>query len=169
MEIYRTFIGIPVKVDGKFLETRSEMMEMLGGERISWVDPDNFHVTIRFIGDTKTDRVQLIGNVLEDTVTIPERRETSLGTAGSFGPRKKPRVVWVGFEETGFFQALKTEVDRALELCGIPVPDYPFQGASYPWQGAKPEGPGFVLSYHGSIEEPFFRQCFAGEAGLLQK
>lgn len=127
MEFYRTFIGIPVKVDAKFLKTRSELMEMLGGERITWVEPDNFHVTIRFIGATELDQLKVIGEKLEEEVTLPGKTEIGMGSAESFGPRKKPRVVWIGFKETKVFQTLKNEVDRSLQSCGIPASDQAYR------------------------------------------
>jgi len=71
--------------------------------------------------------VKTLGAALREQVAIPEETETAIGQAGSFGPRKKPRVIWVGFEENEIFTSLKREVDRALETCGISVPDQEFR------------------------------------------
>ncbi len=50
-----------------------------------------------------------------------------MGHSGSFGPRKKPRVVWVGFEDSSPFEMLREEVEAALAICGIRAADQPFR------------------------------------------
>ena len=124
---YRTFIGLPLRVEQGLLQARHLLMTAFEGERISWVDPDRYHVTLRFIGDTKVSAITEIGRALHAGVKIPERTRLEMTGLASFGPRKRPRVIWVGFEETDFFELLKCEVDRVLEVCGIPVEEQPFR------------------------------------------
>jgi len=115
----RTFIGLPLCLSQGILDARSELMNALESERISWVDPGQYHVTLRFIGDTKVPEVKMIGQALHTELSIPEETTLDLTGLASFGPRKRPRVIWVGFEETTFFSLLKSEVDRILESIGI--------------------------------------------------
>lgn len=125
-QYYRTFIGLPVKPGPGLLSMRSKMMESLSGERISWVRPELFHVTLRFIGDTPVSVLEEIRKSLRKGVQVPKAAELELRGVGSFGPRKKPRVIWVGFQEPDLFKTLRAEVDRALECCGILRDDHPF-------------------------------------------
>jgi len=128
MEKYhRTFIGLPFRVEQDFLETLQELKSTLAGERISWVAPERYHVTLRFLGDTKESLIGEIGSMLQAGISIPERTNVELKTLGSFGPRKRPRVLWVGFRETDFFELMKTQVDQALEKCGILPAEQPFR------------------------------------------
>ncbi|MDF1576625.1 MAG: RNA 2',3'-cyclic phosphodiesterase [Bacteroidales bacterium] len=116
---FRTFIGLPFHVSGEFLKSREDLMKTLSGERISWVDPERYHITLRFIGDTDLSVVEEIGKALHAGVTVPGRTEISMGELGSFGPRKRPRVLWLGFDQTGILEHLKVQVDHALARCGI--------------------------------------------------
>lgn len=126
-QYYRTFIGLPLRVDQVFLQARNNLMAALKEERISWANPDQYHVTLRFIGDTELSVIKNIGSALHSEIVVPERiRQETCGLA-SFGPRKRPRVIWVGFEETYFFENLASEVDRVLEMCGIPAREQPFK------------------------------------------
>jgi 2'-5' RNA ligase len=127
MEIWRTFIGVPLKVDGAFLQAREDLVRSLGKERISWVDPSLFHITVRFIGDTDPSGVKLIAQALRQHVPLPGKTELYLDRTGSFGPAKKPRVVWVGFREPAIFNGLAAGVDKALDSCGFPVRDQVFR------------------------------------------
>lgn len=118
---YRTFIGLPVKTGEEFQHARNQLLEALSKERISWVKPGNDHITLRFIGDTKVSAIDGIGTKLLEEVTIPGKFELCFSRLDSFGPRKKPRVIWVGFKDTLLIESLKADVDHALESAGIPA------------------------------------------------
>jgi 2'-5' RNA ligase len=120
MEIYRTFVGVPLKVGEDFLQARLMFQKALDGERISWVDPSLFHITLRFLGDTPVGRVGDIAAALREHVERPRISLLRFGRTGSFSSRGNPRVIWVGFEDERLFAALRMGVDRALEACGIP-------------------------------------------------
>ena len=127
MEFLRTFIAVPFKPGNDFLKARAELMELLGGERISWVDPERYHITIRFLGDSSPAKVNTIRSAMKERIQVPIKRSTGLGKAASFGPMKKPRVIWLGFTDSSIFDSLRKEVDSALELCGIPRGDQAFR------------------------------------------
>ncbi len=118
-QYFRTFIGVPAGVGEQFLQAREELISALHDERISWVSPDLYHVTIRFLGDTEIRLVKEIGGALRKHVKQPGKSLVQLHRLGSFGPPKKPRVVWVGFEGTQVFESLRQGVDRALGACGF--------------------------------------------------
>jgi 2'-5' RNA ligase len=126
-QYYRTFIGLPLRVDQVFLQARHNLMAALKEERISWANPDQYHVTLRFIGDTEPSVIKNIGSALHSGIAVPERIRLETCGLASFGPRKRPRVIWVGFEETDFFKNLKSEVDHVLEMYGIPATEQPFR------------------------------------------
>jgi RNA 2',3'-cyclic 3'-phosphodiesterase len=122
----RTFIGLPVHPGKEMLEARRELMTALEGERISWTDPARYHVTLRFIGDTEESMVRGIGKALHSGLNIDQQVIMEFTGLASFGPRKKPRVIWVGFEHSEFFLLLKSEVDRILEPFGFMAEKPPF-------------------------------------------
>ena len=126
-QYYRTFIGLPLQVKPIFLQARHKLIASMKEERISWTNPDQYHVTLRFIGDTDMTKVKKIGDLLHSGINIPEQISLDIAGLASFGPKKRPRVIWVGFEETDFFENLKSEVDHVLEKCGIPATEQPFR------------------------------------------
>jgi 2'-5' RNA ligase len=126
-QYYRTFIGLPVKVGGEVIAVRNRLMESLADERISWVVPENFHVTLRFLGETEKEAILPIQEALQRELELPLESSIPLFGPGSFGPSKKPRVIWLGFGQEEPFQSLKAGTDRALETCGWPLSDQPFR------------------------------------------
>ena len=123
---YRTFIGLPVKVDQAFLDARKTLMSRLSAERISWTRPEQYHVTMRFLGDTEPDSVGRISMALR-AMALPQACSLELSGLASFGPRKRPRVIWSGFEERTFFGSLREDLDRVLVSCGLGMEEQGFQ------------------------------------------
>ena len=66
MKYLRTFIALPLKVNNHFLKSREEMMQKLVDERISWVDPERYHVTIRFLGDTPPEELEMLRQSMKE-------------------------------------------------------------------------------------------------------
>jgi len=123
---FRTFLALPVQVGADLLELRRSLMQDLEGERISWVEPERFHITLRFLGDTDLNEVDKISRALKEGMIRADAQEVPVTGVGSFGPRKSPRVIWIGFENDTWFEGLKEEVDALLEKRGIPRQDQPF-------------------------------------------
>jgi 2'-5' RNA ligase len=126
MQYYRTFLALPVKAGADLLEIRKELRYALEDERISWVDPTRFHVTLRFLGNTRIEDVERISRALKEDEFRPDARVVSMCSLGSFGPRKKPRVIWVGFDCEEWFKEVKEGVDELLEELGFPRQETPF-------------------------------------------
>jgi 2'-5' RNA ligase len=125
-QYYRTFIALPVRVGEELLELRQEMMTALEDERISWVDPKRFHVTLRFLGDTLLSDVDRISKAFKEGGFRPDAISVPVIGVGSFGPQKKPRVIWIGFGQEEWFGRLKDGVDGLLEDLGFPKQDQLF-------------------------------------------
>jgi len=126
MQYYRTFIALPVQAGADLLKIRKELMFALEDERISWVDPKRFHVTLRFLGDTRISDVDRIARALKDVRFPTEAIWVPVSGVGSFGPRKKPRVIWAGFGREECVGGLKKEVDGILGDFGFNATDLPF-------------------------------------------
>lgn len=126
-QYYRTFIGLPVSVGHTVFKVREHLMDVFADERISWVNPENFHVTLRFLGDTSVTAIHQINEALQEELLLPGKLSLQLNGPQSFGPRKKPRVIWLGFDQDGPIRLLKTGTDRALEKCGWPESEQPFR------------------------------------------
>lgn len=126
-QYFRTFFALPFHVEGSFLLARDELMDALSTERISWTKPEQFHITIRFLGDTSPGLIEEIKKTLHKEMPVPGRIGLELAGLSSFGPKKRPRVIWVGFENGSDLDLLKTKLDAVLQLCGYPAGERIFQ------------------------------------------
>ncbi len=124
---YRTFFALPVQPGRDLLEIREQIMRQLKGERISWVDPSMFHVTLRFLGDTPVKDVKEISGALRHGGPWPQAFSVHVSGVDSFGPRGHPRVIWAGFNEGERFRHLKEALDGLLVGFGMAVEKQPFR------------------------------------------
>ncbi len=91
MKSLRTFIALPLKVDNLFLLARERMMEKLAPERISWVDPERYHVTIRFIGDTSPEELEKIRRSMREGIKSSGKDNFTIGPFWKFWSPKKTK------------------------------------------------------------------------------
>src|SRR5688572_18858975 len=81
-----------------------------------WVDVENYHLTLRFIGDVEGHLADEIANAL-DRVHRPAFSLTLAGV-GAFGS-KKPHSVYAGVAASPDLLALQGEVERICQRLGL--------------------------------------------------
>ena len=82
-----------------------------------WVDPGNFHLTLRFIGETDE---AVAADIDEALARLRARRFTlQLTGTGVFGGGDKPRSLWVGVERSPELVALRDKIEHALVRVGL--------------------------------------------------
>jgi 2'-5' RNA ligase len=82
-----------------------------------WIDVENYHLTLRFIGDVEGHVADEVANAL-DRVRRPGFDLTLYGV-GAFGS-KKPHSVYAGVAPSPELNALQGEIDRICNRVGAP-------------------------------------------------
>lgn len=116
----RLFIAIdpPEEIRGLI----ASLCRGLDGAR--WVRPEQFHVTLRFLGEVDTETGRRIGEALA-SVREPGFSLRFAG-AGRFPPRRSPRVLWVGLEPEERLVSLHSRIERGLSEIGFAAEEKPF-------------------------------------------
>lgn len=83
-----------------------------------WIDRENFHITLRFIGDVDHRTADEVVAAL-DRVRRHQFELTLSGT-GFFGS-KKPHSIWAGVQQTPALMALQAEHERICQRIGLPA------------------------------------------------
>jgi RNA 2',3'-cyclic 3'-phosphodiesterase len=106
----RLFVGIGLPPELKL--RLSLLASGLPGAR--WVDPGNYHLTLRFIGEVDEGTASDIHEVLAQ-IRAP-RFDLTLAGFGQFGLRN----LWVGVERNAALHHLHDKVESALIRLGLP-------------------------------------------------
>jgi RNA 2',3'-cyclic 3'-phosphodiesterase len=83
-----------------------------------WIDAENYHLTLRFIGDVEARLADEIVASLDRIERAPFT--LALKGLGSFGS-KKPHSVFAAAELSPELESLQSEVDRAVRRLGVPA------------------------------------------------
>jgi len=111
--MYRLFVAIdmPAAIRARL----AGLAYGLPGAR--WVPEEQYHLTLRFIGEVDGALFRDIAATLE-TVTAPPCTLTIKGV-GCFGARKGPRVLWAGVEADDTLFLLQRRIEGALVQVGV--------------------------------------------------
>jgi 2'-5' RNA ligase len=86
---------------------------------VRWVDPEHYHITLKFLGEVHPDRVERIRRTLDRVARGTPAFDVRMGGFGAFPTIRKPRVVWVGAEPSPALRCLKQDLEWALAECGF--------------------------------------------------
>jgi 2'-5' RNA ligase len=84
--------------------------------RIKWVQAENFHVTLFFFGEIKSEQTNILQEFLSQTLKELSAFTFSFSGAGIFKDRKEPRILWLGIETSETLIKLKKEIDKTVSL-----------------------------------------------------
>ncbi|MBS3806409.1 MAG: RNA 2',3'-cyclic phosphodiesterase [Bacteroidales bacterium] len=115
----RTFIAIPIQAGPKLRATHTNLRNELKNEKIKWVEPDHFHLTLFFLGDTREDQVEQVDRMLASLVGGYSEFDIRLEGLGVFKNIRKPRVLWAGIKDYEPMRKIKSAVDREMSSLGF--------------------------------------------------
>jgi RNA 2',3'-cyclic 3'-phosphodiesterase len=98
---------------------RDALLAIQGGvEGARWQDDDQFHLTVRYIGEVDGRTANDIADLLSGVTARPF--EIALSGVGSFDKRGRTDTLWAGVAPLEPLAALHKKVDHALVRLGVP-------------------------------------------------
>lgn len=110
----RLFTGLEVPSDVGFRLS----LKRGGLQGARWIDPENYHITLRFIGDVDNTTANDVVDAL-DRLSNSEAIKVRLDHLGSFGG-DKPRALFAGAEPNAALNRLQAAQERVLQRIGLP-------------------------------------------------
>jgi RNA 2',3'-cyclic 3'-phosphodiesterase len=112
-------INLPSEWKGRLAELETRLKEARAD--VSWVKPENVHLTLKFLGGVEETRIPLVKKALQKGLQGQKPLTLSLAGLGVFPNPRYPRVVWVGMEgDTERLQKLQGIVEQAMAELGFP-------------------------------------------------
>jgi 2'-5' RNA ligase len=125
-ELLRLFVACELSDEvRRALGRVQDDLRRLGARPLRWVRPEGIHVTLKFLGETESRRVDDIVEALAGAIP-PFELSLRVSTLGGFGGARL-RVVWVGLEgDVEALAGVARRVDGALAPLGFPRERRPF-------------------------------------------
>jgi len=114
----RIFAAVKIHPGAEFLRIYNSVKRELSGERITWVNPDIMHLTIRFFGEIPEEEIPEIVNSLTDAARRSAPVSLDIKGVGFFGRIREPKVIWFGIEHAETLMALERQVRKNLMAIG---------------------------------------------------
>ena len=89
------------------------------GLPVRWVDVDQYHVTLKFLGSVRKDGVERIQNALEEVASSTAPFDAAVTGFGAFPTIRRPRVLWAGVHATPELRCLKQDLEWGLAALGF--------------------------------------------------
>lgn len=124
----RSFIAleIPKNIQGQIRAEVNKLKPMIPGVR--WVNPENMHLTLKFLGEIDTEHVAKVKAICSQVVPIHTSFILSLSGLGAFPNVHKARVVWTAFAgEVNSLTHLQQHLDKKLAEAGFHPDERPFK------------------------------------------
>lgn len=122
----RTFVAIKIPLTEHLHRFIDEIQQALMKEIIKWVEKNNMHITLKFLGDTKEEDISEIDNNLAQICNEYSSTQLKLTGTGVFKNFRNPRVLWIGTAYNPKLDQLYKSIDAALIQYGFETEDKQF-------------------------------------------
>ena len=95
--------------------------------RVTWVRPENLHLTLRFLGDVSEDQIATLAAQIRPELALLASFDATLRGVGVFPHPRRPSVIWTGFESANSdVAAIQPIVEHAASAIGLTPETRPF-------------------------------------------
>ncbi len=121
MDALRLFlaIDIPNAVRETIAEVQNDFKSLNLDAR--WVEPANFHLTLKFLGSTRPQTIPEIETQMQEITPRFAPPTVTLGLPGVFPNPNRPRVLWLSVQDSqGTLISLMQAIDTRMIPLGFP-------------------------------------------------
>ncbi len=124
----RLFIGIPIESPKSVQQVEVWKNEaQLNRNVLNWTIPENWHITLFFLGSTDESAVSLLQQLIDDSfITIPAY-QTNLCGVGVFPNTHNPKVLWIGLQNIQPLMFAFSKLGELLQKTGFSFDQKPLK------------------------------------------
>ncbi len=113
----RAFIAIDIGRKNEIIELMNDFKEIKG--KFKLVEPENVHLTLKFLGEVREDMIEKIKDAIEKSVEGVNPFTASLEGLGVFPSMDYMRVLWIGFKDEGQTKKIAFRLEEELQKYGF--------------------------------------------------
>lgn len=121
MEPLRLFIAIHLPDEIKQnLEKIQSLLKSGTTAPVKWVNPGDMHLTLKFLGDTESEKIAGISSALREAAVGISHFRLEVKNLGVFPNTRNTQVAWAGFDgELEQLNRLQENLETGLEKLGL--------------------------------------------------
>ena len=117
-------VNLPAETRAQIAAATRSLRE--SGLPVRWVEPDAFHLTLKFLGEVGDVLAANVTAAIELVATRQPPFTLRLHGAGAFPQLRRPAVWWLGIDPSAPLAALHQDVEREVAPLGFPTEPRPF-------------------------------------------
>jgi RNA 2',3'-cyclic 3'-phosphodiesterase len=86
---------------------------------VRWVEPDQIHMTLKFLGEVRPERVEAVKLAVARVAAKTQSFTLRLGGSGAFPTTRRPKVIWLGVDASPELRCLKHDLEWELAPLGF--------------------------------------------------
>lgn len=122
MEQIRSFIAIELNEEVKQkLRQIQGILKIPGSDCVKWVEPENIHLTLKFLGNVLAANIQYIIEVLRAVAEEVTPFTLEINNPGAFPNLTRVQTIWVGVAgDIKTLHHLQSKLENSLKKLGYP-------------------------------------------------
>jgi len=117
MSQLRAFISIDIPFAETLKKLHKEIIKTQADVKL--VEPDNVHITLKFLGEIHDNLIEDINKIIESSVEQIKPFTITLFGTGAFPNKDYMKVLWIGIKNTEQIQTLAQNIDEQLTKLGF--------------------------------------------------
>lgn len=129
--VFRLFVAIslPDSVKDEIEKAQRQLRDAFPGKLVRWTKREQFHLTLKFLGNVVESRVPELVSALRETCMPLSEMQLRAERVGFFPDARAPRVVWVGVRDRkNLLWRLQEAVEAGVTIVTGERPDKTFTG-----------------------------------------
>jgi 2'-5' RNA ligase len=129
----RTFIAVELppavkqQVQARQHHLRQAFEREQLGDLFRWTHPDNLHLTLRFLGDTREEQRRAVEAALAALAAAAPTFHLLVQKLGAFPSLRKPNILWLDFGgDLRVLGPLQAQIERAAQAAGFAAEERAF-------------------------------------------
>ena len=118
-------VEIPESNKVKILEFINRLKDT-SGSFVKWVNEDNLHITLKFLGELNTDHISTIYSELTKRLCLIPSFNIQINRLGVFPNSRTPRIFWLGFDHNQNLDQIFSSIENCVVNLGYEADDKPF-------------------------------------------
>ena len=117
MSKFRGFIAIEIDLQPKIVDFSNQIKKT--GANVKLVEPENMHLTLKFLGDTDEKLIDEIEQIMKDSVKGGDSFNIQLTGCGVFPNDNYIKVIWVGIQNGEQIKSIAQKIDEKISKLGF--------------------------------------------------
>jgi RNA 2',3'-cyclic 3'-phosphodiesterase len=117
MDKFRGFIAIEVPITDQILRFQEDIKKT--SAQVKLVEPENIHITLKFLGDTPINQIESIESIIKNAISSTKKHIIRLEGTGVFPNENYIKVIWIGIKDTDLIAQIAESINTQCSTIGF--------------------------------------------------